>query len=141
MDATPESGLLRSVKVLIARRTGSQTGSGTYMENGFAPAVSELRGKAKGPLTFAADGIVIVVDIEPTRTGKANILGQVAADDQEQWTDALVELHQDNVVQFSTSVDDLGAFRCEGVIPEPKSLRIISKDNSLIVISNFEVSK
>src|SRR5687768_1700118 len=125
---SPESGLLGAAKVLVARLMGSQA------ENGLAPA---LRGEAKGPLTFEGDGIVIVLDIQPTKEGKVNIFGQVAAEDQEQWTEAVVELRHSNKLQASTSVDDLGAFRIENIEPGSKELWMILKDGSLILVSNF----
>ncbi|RPJ21819.1 MAG: hypothetical protein EHM33_25120 [Chloroflexi bacterium] len=99
-----------------------------------------LRGGAKGPLTLEADGIVIVLDIQSTSEGRVNILGQVAAEDQERWNGALVELRGGGELQFSATTDDLGAFRPEGVMPGSKELRIIPKDSSFIVVANFEIS-
>ena len=132
-DLVPmENSLLGQAKVLIARLVGGSAGDST-------PTFAALRGEAKGPITLEADGIVIVLDIQPTNEGRVNILGQVAADNQDQWTGALVELRQENELQSSTTVDDLGAFHSEGIMPGSKELRIIPKDNSLIVVSNFEV--
>jgi hypothetical protein len=139
-DSVAKVGLSGRAKMLFAGLTGGPTASGAREQNGLAPAVSGLRGKAEGPLTFGADGIVIVLDIEPSDQGKAKILGQVAAADQDQWTGALAELSQGHQLQFSTTVDDLGAFRFEGVLPGTQTLRIVSRDSSLIVVSNFEVS-
>ena len=130
IDLAPESSLLGTAKVLVARLMGGQA------ENGLAPA---LRGEAKGPLTFEVDSTVIILDIQSAKDGKVDILGQVAAEDQDQWTEALVELRQGGQLEFSSRVDDLGAFQAEGIIPGPKELQIISEDHSLIVISNFEV--
>ena len=124
----PEISLLGAVKVLIARLIDAQA------ETGLAPA---LRGEAKGPLTFEANGVVIVLDIQPSSEDIVSIFGQVAADDQDQWTGALVELQQGSQLHFSTTVDDLGAFRCEGIRTGEQELRIITKDNSRVVISNF----
>jgi len=135
-----EDRLLEHAKILIARLVGGQAEPGKQKEIGFAPTAVALRGEAKGPLTFEADGVVILLDIQPASGGMMNILGQVAADNQEQWTGALVELRQGSELQFSTTVDDLGAFRSEGIMPGSKELRIISKDSSLVVVSNFEVS-
>lgn len=128
-----EGNLLGKVKVLIARLVGEGTGES-------APAFAALRGKAKGPLTLEADGILIVLDIQPSNEGKVNILGQVAAEDQEQWTQATVELRQGGELLFTTTVDDLGAFHVEGIIPGSKELQIIPKDRSLIMVSNFDAS-
>ena len=129
-NLAPESSLLDTAKVLVARSIGGQT------ENRFAPA---LRGEAKEPLILEADGVVIILGIQTINEGKVNILGQVAAENQDQWTEALVELRQDGQLEFSSRVDDLGAFQAEGIIPGLKELQIISEDHSLIVISNFEV--
>src|SRR5215216_3170398 len=60
----PENSLLGAAQVFIARLMGAGT------ENSPAPA---LRGEAKGPLTFEANGIVILLDIQPTNEGKATI--------------------------------------------------------------------
>jgi|SRR5690349_637653 len=127
-DLAPETSLLGAVKVLIARLVGAQA------ENGLAPA---LRGEGKGPLTFDAGGTVIVLDVQPAREGRVRILGQVAADDQDKWTDALVEIRQDGRLQISTVVDDLGAFQSDDMEPRSSELRIASKDGSLILVSNF----
>lgn len=127
-----DDGLWGTAKVLIARLIGE--------ENGLIPSHSALRGEVKGPLTLEADGIVIILDIQQAEGGMASILGQVAAADQDQWTGALVELHQDSRLEFSTTLDDLGAFQAEGIMPGSKELRIISKDHFLTVVSSFNVS-
>jgi hypothetical protein len=139
-ELAPEVSLLGAARVLIARLMGGQTESGEPGENGFILSGVPLRGEAKGPITLQADGLVIVLDLQPTDGGIINILGQVAADDQDQWTGALVELRQDHELQFSNTVDDLGSFRLEGLRPGSKELRIISKDSSLTVMSNFYIS-
>ena len=129
-----EDSLLGKAKVLLAQLVGGQG------EFDSAPVVPALRGEAKGPLTFEVDGVVIILDIQPTNRGVVNILGQVAADHQEEWTGALVESRQGGKLEFSATVDDLGAFRSEGVIPGPKELRITPKGGSVVVVMNFELS-
>jgi hypothetical protein len=119
---------------------GGQTESGKPGENGFIPSGVALRGEAKGPITLQADGMLIVLDLQPADGGMLNILGQVAADDQDQWTGAFVELRQDKELQFSATVNDLGAFGFEGILPGSKELRITSQDGTLTVLSNFNVS-
>lgn len=136
-DLAPEVSLLGSAKVLIARLI---RGQGEQGENGLTPSGVALRGDAKGPITLQTDGLVIVLDLQPSDGGMVNILGQVAADDQDQWTEALVELRQENELQFSAMVNDLGAFRLEAIPPGSKELRILSKDSSFTVVSNFNVS-
>lgn len=132
-NLAPDTGLLGAAKVLIARLMGAQA------ENNLTPVTPALRGEAKGPLTFEVDGIVIVLDVQPANAGMFNILGQVAADDQDQWTEAVVELRRNHELQCSATVDDLGAFRCEEVIAGEQELRIRSRDSSQVVLSNFTV--
>jgi hypothetical protein len=127
----PETSLLGAVKVLIARLTGPQ------FENGLAPA---LRGEAKGPLTFEVDGILILLDIQQASEGTFNILGQVAVDDQDTWTDAAAGLRRNNEPQFSAQVDDLGAFRFEGISAGEQQLRVTPKGRSPVLVVNFEIS-
>lgn len=129
----PEGNLLGQVKLLLARLVGSG-------DTALTPAAPALRGEGKGPLTFAADGIIIVLDVQPGATGTLNILGQIAADDQAGWTGALVELRRNSLLQISTTVDDLGAFRCEGIRPGQQELRIIPKNGSIVVMSYFDAS-
>jgi hypothetical protein len=106
----PESNLLDEAKILITSLVGAQT------QNGFAPV---LRGEAKGPLTFEADGIVIVLDVQPADEGRFDILGQVAADNQDQWTGALME--------------------CEGITAGKQELKLIPTGGSPVVVTNLEL--
>ena len=130
-EQVPNEGLLGRAKLLIARLVGA--GDLTFTP---APA---LRGEAKGPITFAAEGIIIVLDIQPAMEGRVEILGQVAADNQDDWTGAIVELRKDSQLKISSRVDDLGAFQFEGVIPGQHELRITSKNGSIVLIQNLEV--
>jgi hypothetical protein len=129
----PAPGLMETANVLIARLVGVSS------ENSFGPAAPALRGEAKGPLTFEADGVVIVLDIQPADKGGSNILGQVAADEQEKWTGALVEVRQGNELQGSAVVDDLGAFRCEGIQVGEQELRIVPTGGSPVVVTTLEL--
>jgi len=138
-ETAPEVSLLGAARVLIARLVNGPSGSDQRGENGLAPSGAALRGEAKGPITLEADGLVIVLDLQQRDGGLTDVFGQVAADDQDRWTEALVELRQEGKLEFSTSIDDLGAFQAEGIMPGSKELQIISKDKSVIVVSNFEV--
>jgi hypothetical protein len=130
----PETSLLGTARVLIARLVGGPA------ENGSGPAVPALRGESRRPLTFEANGVVILLDTQPASAGKVNVLGQVAADEQDRWTGALVELRSGDQPQFSTEIDDLGAFHFEGVTLGEKELRIISQDRTLVIVSIIENS-
>ena len=94
-DLQPD--LLQTAKVLFARLVGGA---------GSTPSFGVLRGEAKGPITFEADGLVIILDIQATSEGRVSILGQVAADEQDQWTNAVVELRQADAPAKTTTVDD-----------------------------------
>lgn len=135
-----EPGLLERVRVLVARLVGGEREDRPPGELAFAPAFVAIRGATQGPITLEADGLFIVLDIQPATEGRVNILGQVAADDQDHWTGALVELRQADVLQMTATVDDLGAFRCEEVLPGPTELRITPRSGSPVVVSNIEVS-
>lgn len=139
-DLIPEISLLGTARVIMARLVSGQTGSGNHLKNGFMPSSVALRGETKGLITLEAEGILIVLDLQRTDGEGVNIVGQVAAEDQDQWTGALVEFRQGNELQSSATVDDLGAFQADGIRPGPKELRMISRDHSLTVVSNFEVS-
>lgn len=138
-DLAPEVSLLGAAKVLIARLVNSPSASGEQGENNFIPSNVALRGEAKGPMTLEADGIVIILDLQQVEGRMVTILGQLAADDQDRWTGARVEFYQGGILKFSTTIDDLGAFQAEGLMAGSQELQIISKDNSLTVVSNFEI--
>ena len=122
-DVQPD--LLQTAKMLFAQLV-SGAGSGS------TPAFGALRGESKGPLTFEADGVVITLDVNPGLNGQVSILGQVAADDQDQWTGAKVELKQADIPTLTTSLDDLGAFRFETVRPGATKFIITSTENVVI---------
>lgn len=142
VEPYPLVNLLRTTKILIARLMSGHNGSRVQGNPNFTKIEPVLRGEAKGPLTFQAESVVIVLDIQPISGGAVNILGQVAADntnEQDQWTGALIEIRQNNDLEFSTIVDDLGTFQSESIMPGVKELRIISRDNSFVIVANFEV--
>lgn len=103
-----KDNLLAKTKVLVAKLVGGQSN-----EMSGAPAFATLRGKSKGPLIFEADDVVITLDIRAASNEQLSILGQVAADDQDNWTGAEVVLQQIDLPDMITSVDDLGAFHFE----------------------------
>jgi hypothetical protein len=125
-----EVGPLERMKVLVARLvTGPDR----------APVSAGIRGEATGPITWEADGVLVVLDIQPAADGRAKILGQVAADDQDYWTGAQVELRQAGELQATVTVDDLGAFRCEAVSPGSAEILITPSRGSPILVPNVEI--
>lgn len=132
-DPGPETSFLGAVKVLVARLLNQP-------ENGYTPSSVALRGEAKGPLTFEADGAVITLEIQPASNEQVSLLGQIAADDQDQWTGAKVELQQADSSQLTASMDDLGAFRFEAVRSGIIQISIKSLYGIHIQIPNIDIA-
>ena len=133
-DLTPDRkpGLPEIVRVLVARLVD---GSG----EGAAP-MPALRGERKGPIILEAEGVVITLDVEPGSDRQVSVLGQVAADEQDQWTNALVELQQADRQPLTTSLDDLGAFRFEAVRPGPAQIMITSTEGVVIQSPDIDIT-
>lgn len=131
-ELAPERGLLEPVKILIGRIISGQPG-----EFSSTPA---LRGETKGPLIFAADGIVVTLDVQPGSDRQASIQGQVAADDQDQWTGAVVKMSKLDMPDLTTSLDDLGSFGFNEVHPGTVDLRITSHNNIEVQILNIDIA-
>jgi hypothetical protein len=130
--AEPDSppGLFTAAKVLFAQLVGPGTAS----------AVGALRGESKGPLTFEADGVVIVLDVQPTADERASILGQVAAEEQDQWTGANVELRQTDSSEMTSLLDDLGSFHFDRVQPGAAQITLKSTHGIIVHIMNIDIS-
>ena len=121
-------GFIQAAKVLVAQLVGT------------TPALGALRGESKGPLTFEADGVVIVLDIQPTVDGQASMLGQLAADEQDQWTGATVELRQQDASEMMSTLDDLGTFNFDRVQPGAAQMTINSVHGIIVHIMNIDIS-
>jgi hypothetical protein len=135
-----EPGLLGQVKVLVAQLVGGQREDRPPGEHAFVPAFVAIRGGAQGPITLQADGLLIVLDVQPAEEGRVTVLGQVAADDQDLWTGALVELSQAGTLQLTTTVDDLGAFHCAGIPPGSTEIKITSPGGIIVQIPTINIS-
>lgn len=133
-------GLIEQIKVLVARLVGGEEGDWLSGKPAFTPAFVAVRGANHGPITLEADGILIVLDVQPAAEGRVNILGQVAADDQDRWTGAVVELSQAGAVQLTTTVDDLGAFHCAGIPSAPTEITIASSEGITVQIPTIDIT-
>ena len=125
-----QADYFQRVKVLFAR----------LIDSGATPAFGALRGESKGPLTLEADGVVITLDVQPDSNSHVSILGQLAADDQDEWTGAKVELQQAEMSLLTTSLDDLGAFRFEAVRPGATKFIITSIANVVIETPEIDLT-
>ncbi len=131
LASKPENKLTEHAKTLLAR---------LVPKNKAGTPSPVLRGAGNAPMMFEVDDIVVILDTKMAADGKISILGQVAADEPNDWTGAVVELRQAQQLEVSTTIDDLGTFHCEGILPGMKDLRIIpSRAAVIIVLSTFEV--
>jgi len=115
-------GLLNQVKILTAK-----------MISDIAPA---LRGERKGPIIVEVEGIVITLDVQPATDGQVSILGQVAAESQDDWTDAQVEMKYEGTAPQTTTVDDLGSFKFETI---PGTIQITIKSTQGIIVQTQDI--
>ncbi|MDP9310349.1 MAG: hypothetical protein M3R24_05570 [Chloroflexota bacterium] len=99
-----------------------------------------LRGSGAGPLLAEADGTTLVLEAQPAAQGLVNVLGQVVADDQDSWIDALVEVRAQGALRATTVVDDLGAFRCSAVPVDLSEVRITSPHGQTLVLRNVTLA-
>jgi hypothetical protein len=129
----PQNNLIGTIKVLVAQLMHPN-------ENGYRPASMALRGEAKGPITLKADGVTINLELQPAPHGQVSLLGQMAADDQDQWTGATVELQQIDAPSLTASMDDLGAFRFAEVRPGMIDITIKSLYGIYIQIPNVDIA-
>lgn len=134
-EETPQarSRLSDRAKVLIARLLGAGMEGAAPGGLALQPAYASLRGNHQGPLTLEAEGALILLDIQPAGERRASLLGQVAADDQERWTGAEVEIRREGELLLTTTLDNLGAFRCQALEPGLIELSIAASDGRVIL--------
>ena len=130
LPASPVKGM----KVLVARLLGVKDVGSSPGLPARSPAFIPLRGDAPAPITLEVDGVLILLDVQPAAAGRLAVLGQVASEDQDDWTGAAVELRSGGALQAAAAVDDLGAFRLEGISPGLGELKIISSSGPVIVV-------
>jgi len=123
-------------RVVIARLAGGKGRAPGETTPGLAyagAAFAGLRGGSQAPLMLEADGILIVLDVQPAPEGRALLTGHVAAELQDAWTGARVELRQGGVQFRATAVDDLGGFQFEGVSPGSAEIQIIPRGGPVVL--------
>jgi hypothetical protein len=123
-DPGEEVGILDAVKVIVARLISQEGGIDAHLS-------MALRGEAEGPLILEANGIVISLDFQPDMKGEVSMLGLLAAENQENWNGAVVQLQQAETL-LTSSVDDLGAFNFEAVPPGSMHITITSPQGTVI---------
>jgi hypothetical protein len=85
------------------------------------------------------DGAVVTFMMQPAPNGKVSMLGQVAAEEQDAWTGAVVILQQADAPRQTTAVNDLGAFSFETVQAGTAEFTIISLHNLNIKIPPLDI--
>jgi hypothetical protein len=103
-----------------------------------APALV-VRGAGPAPIVAEADGVTIFLSVQPTTDRRINITGQVAADDQERWLGALVELRSSGALQAVTSLDAFGGWSCGPLPAGVAELRVTREDGTVILLPEFEL--
>jgi len=134
-----ELSLGERARVLVARWVGGKEADSPPGRLALAPAFAGIRGSSRGPITLEADSILIVLDIHPAAEGRVTMLGQVAADDQDRWTGARVELRQTGTLPTAATVDDLGAFRFQEVFSGSTEIMITSTHGIVVQIPSLDI--
>ena len=102
------------------------------------PALA-LRGEVREPVVAEAEGVMLILDVQPANQGRVTVLGQVAAEVQDQWTSALVQLRQSGDLQSMATVSDLGTFHCRSVLPGSTEIRITPLVGRTIVVPEVDI--
>ena len=126
-DTMSDESLSGKVQTLVARLVSA------------SPALGALRGESREPIVLEADGITITLDIQKGSNERLSILGQLAADDQEHWTEATVSLRRGEQQESTTTVDDLGTFIIQELRPGSIQLNIRSSAGIELNIPSIDV--
>jgi anti-sigma factor RsiW len=102
------------------------------------PAMA-LRGEHAGPLVAQAGDIMVLLDIQAAGDTGLNVIGQLAAPDQDAWTGALAQVSHNNAVVHTAFVDDMGGFRFAGLAPAFVDLRITPPSGPAIFLPGLNV--
>jgi anti-sigma factor RsiW len=104
-----------------------------------APAMA-LRGAASGPIVAEVDGITLILDVQSSSEGKVDVVGQIASDDQDAWTGALVEVRAEGTLVALAEVDDLGGFTCISLPASPVDLRATTPGGKTVVLPSVDLA-
>lgn len=105
-----------------------------------APSPSfAMRGTDKGPIVASAeDGTTLFLELQKKRSGNW-LTGQLTAEEQERWAEAMLIVHQGGMVQGITRLDDLGLFTCQLQDDRPVELRITTRDGRSLVLKEISL--
>lgn len=104
-----------------------------------SPAFGALRGERRGPIILQAEDITITLDLQTGSNETVSMIGQLAADDQDQWTGATVNLQRGRLQELTTTVDDLGTFVFHQLTPGPVQLKIVTPAGVELQIPTIDI--
>ena len=81
-----------------------------------------------------ADGVTIMLDVQPALDSQVRLIGQLLADDQDAWVGALVELRQAGALRATAFLDELGGWSCGPLPSGPIELRLVRADGRVVVV-------
>jgi anti-sigma factor RsiW len=99
-------------------------------------AAPALRGEVREQIMAEAEGVMVILDVRPGQAGQLFVFGQIAADEQERWAEAVVQFRRGGRLEAVAMVDDLGGFRCETLTPGVFDLRLSPVSGPVVVVPN-----
>jgi anti-sigma factor RsiW len=100
-------------------------------------AAPALRGEVREQIMAEAEGVMVILDVRAGKTERLAVFGQIAADEQERWAEAVVQFRREGRLEAVAMVDDLGAFRCETLTPGAFDLRLSPLSGPVVVVPNI----
>ncbi len=104
-----------------------------------APAMA-LRGAATGPIMAEVEGTTLILDVQSSGEGKVDVVGQIASDDQDMWTGALIEVRTAGAVVALVEVDDLGGFTCKSLPASSVDVRATASSGKTILLPSLDLA-
>lgn len=137
LEPTSQPGLLKSVKVLIARLLGGKEADSEKDELSLSPAFSGLRGEGEEPFIYQADHIQIVIEVQDDveQIGLKTLIGLVIGLESK---DFKIQISREDQMVATTSVDEIGNFIISRLVPDHYKL-ILSGPNIEIHVPSLPV--
>jgi len=112
----------RTMRILVARLTGSLSGSGLPGRASLVPAMTGLRGAETDPLIYEADGVQVMAEVldDAAHLGRKSILGLLTGLDDTSGFQAF--LWQGASCLATVELNDLGNFTIDDLAPGDYSL-------------------
>jgi hypothetical protein len=131
--ATADRPPAEAPKPAAIRRPSLSEVIAQLLPRSLAPA---LRGDTPPPLMAKAEGVTILLDVQPAEGDQLAIQGQLAAENQDDWTDALITVRQAGVLKATAAVDDLGGFSVAGLPAGPTEFRITPQTGRPVLLKD-----